>query len=380
MTSVSDLRTYLTDRKVPAWTVHLISLVFSIGLFAYILLSQRVLQPDLGHHFTILHDMLDGKIKVGHPVFFLLVSIFSGGTRVLSHEIFAAFIVFSGSQYLKIVLSQKLINQIFKTQTSYLSLGLILLCQIAINIHIPADRFIVGAISPNYFHNGTLLLSMPFALLMLIGTFQYLENGERKQMILVLIYGIILAAIKPSFLFLWIPIVPFYVLYTNGPGKILLGILQISILLVFIIIFQSIILKNPSLDFKVVFNPFFYFGSVFNHFKVVVSSLLFPICCALAFGRTKNKPWILFWGFALQGLLISFLFYDTIHGLISANMTWQSSIAHYLLFLFSAGICISYQGYYRKPAFWFCLAVLFVHCLTGIQYLRLSTIVRSFFI
>lgn len=196
------------------------------------------------------------------------------------------------------------------------------------------------------------------------------------------VLGVLLAAIKPSFLFCWIPVMPFYVLYRQGLTRTLLGILQVAVLLVAVVILQSTILKNPSVDFKVVFNPFFFFGSLANHVKVVLASLLFPlVVCAVYWKEVKNQPIaLLLTGFVCQGLILSFCFYDTIRGLISPNMTWQSSVAHYLMFVFSAGLVAKQLP---VASFWktsFLLLVLGLQCASGLFYLFYASQIRSFFI
>jgi hypothetical protein len=197
-----------------------------------------------------------------------------------------------------------------------------------------------------------------------------------------LMAGLLLVATKPSFLFVWIPVMPFFVLFKFGPGRKLLGILQISVFMVMLILAQSMLLKSSQADFKVVFYPFFFFGSAINHVLVLISALLLPLTIFLFYPKDfslQPQNQLLFL-FTIQGLLLSFLFHDTIRGIVSPNMTWQSSMVHYLWLVSSVAFLdeeLTKRRYLRMalPAL-----VLLSLVFSSLRYLHLSSQIRSFFL
>jgi len=114
---------------------------------------------------------------------------------------------------------------------------------------------------------------------------------------------------------------------------------------------------------------------------VVVAALSFPLVALLFYFPEfrKHPESLLFLGFLFQGLILSFLFYDLINGIVSPNMNWQSSIVHYLFLVFSIGIMD--QGIRRQgilPAV-LPLAVLGLQVYSGLKHIYISCLMRSFF-
>jgi len=362
--------------------INLVAAIFSASLFGYLLLWEKIVQPDLWIHIRFSEELLAGKIVMGHPTFFLLLQLFSGFTCHPSLELFSAFMLFGASQFFKITLSIALLQQIFKLEKSLILVVFVLAIQLAIGASILNEHFIMATISPNYFHNGTLSLSIPFAIWLMIETLKYLENEDRQSIFKMILIGLIIISIKPSFLFCWIPIVPIHTLIKYGLGKKLLGILQVSVILVCIIIIQSLVLRNYSSEFKLVFHPFGFFGSISNHVLVILSGLLFPIVLLTTNIKRfiAEKTSILFVMMLGQALFLSFMFYDSVNGVISFNMNWQTSIIFYMIMLFCIGIFI--QILYSKKYFLVSLSflALLLQLVSGFQYLYWSVLIHSFFV
>ena len=360
---------------------YLVAGLFSVFLFGFILLYSHAMKPDLIVHIRLSEEMMDGKRTIGHPVFFFLEQMFSGFTKNPKLELYAAFLIFAMSQFAKIMVSLQLVEQIFKSKTNVLTFSLVVLAQLAIGNALIGQHYVITSLSPNYFHNGTLSLVIPFSLFFLTKSLQFLETGDVRIKRILILTGLVIVFTKPSFLFCWIPVMPFYALYRFGFDRKLLGILQVATLLSFVIIFQSLILKSSSLEFKLVFNPFYFFGTPLNHVLVVVAALSFPmVALVFYFPEFRNRPEsLLFLGFLLQGLLLSFLFYDLINGIVSPNMNWQSSIAHYILLIFSIGIVD--RGVQKRGIFPAVLPVLMLglQVFSGLKHIYFSCLMRSFF-
>jgi hypothetical protein len=369
-------------KPAPAGFTRVLAAGFSVLLFGYLILFAGVLKPDLIDHIRASEKMIRGELRISHPVFFFLIQLFSGFTQNFKAEVFAGFLIFAGAHYFKITLSVKLAEHFLKKPASwFLWLG-ILSAQLAIGSTLFTKHYIIGSLSPNYFHNGTLTLSYPFALLFLLESLRFLEDENRKHLGRMMLTGFLLIVTKPSFLFVWIPVMPFFVLLKFGAGRKLLGILQVSVFMVVLIIAQSLMLKSGQVDFKVVFYPFYLFGSAWNHVLVLASALLFPLSILLLFPKTfpilpQNQLLVLF---TLQGLLLSFLFHDLVKGVVSPNMTWQSSMVHYLWLVSGLAFLDSEisKGQWLKVVLpLLILGSLVFSCL---RYLHISSQIRSLFI
>lgn len=362
----------MVEKQMPAF-------LFSLSLFAYLILFRQIVEPDLRDHFRISNELIQGK-PMAHPVFFILLQVFSGFTKSGPALLFAAFILFSLGFYLKYHFSLHLGETILKRPASRAFCLILLLCQVAIGFIWLQNGFIKASLSPNFFHNGTLLLSIPPSLYLLNQSLLFVQDENQERRIRMLLAGLLILFTKPSFLFCWIPVMPLFLLLSDGPRKRLLTILQVAVLLIFALILQSFFLQKSSVGFRLYFNPFTYFGTLQNHLLVFVSAVLFPIITIVpGWNYWKSKTGILLLLMCFQGLIISFCFYDTIKGIISPNMFWQSSIMHYLLLLY-AGIILHELLFKQK--YWLALlpAIAFMAQVSaGLQYLRIASVMRSFF-
>jgi hypothetical protein len=169
--------------------VNSVSALFSIGLFAYLILMERIVQPDLKFHILFSEQFIEGKMVLGHPTFFFLLQFFAGFTMDPDLEIFSSFLILAISQFLKIIFSLELICLIFKIQNSWLLFALVLICQLVIGSSLLYPHYIIGNISPNYFHNGTLSLSLPFSILFLIQTFKYINDDKSYKVSYIILLG-----------------------------------------------------------------------------------------------------------------------------------------------------------------------------------------------
>lgn len=372
----------LLEKKIPIGLANGLMALFSFLLFGYLFLFAKVLHPDLYDHLKIAKRLVSGEQFIGHPSFFLLIQLFSGFSNHRTAELFSIWLIFSTCHFFKMKLTASFLLEFFRVPGNALILILVLAIQLAIPNPLFTEFYIKGGISPNYFHNGTLMLSWPFAFLFFRESLRFLEDEERIRIFRMVLIGFVMITIKPSFLFLWIPVMPFYALYRYGLNRKLLGILQVAVSLVVLILLQSQLLRNSSLQFKIVFNPFYYFGSFQNHLFLLLAALSFPLAILLIGFKemAKEKLNLLFFLFSIQGLLLSFLFYDQIRGLISPNMTWQSSMVHY--FWLMIGVAMVHRLLLSGRVLWliFPLVMLGLQVYAGLCYLFEAWVYHTLFL
>jgi hypothetical protein len=370
------------EKKPSSAIISAVSLLISFGFFAWFILEKRVMEPDLREHLKLSHQLISGELIIGHPTFFFLIQLLSGFTQNLVAEMFAVWLIFSISQYLKIRLSFDFLKDIFKNEANWLVFVLVLAIQFVIPNTLFTRHYIINNISPNYFHNGTLLLVWPLVLLFFRHTLLFLEDGKRKRLFYMGGLGLLMITIKPSFLFCWIPVMPVYIFMKEKWSPKLKQILVLIFIFLAAVWLQNLWLRQSALVFKIVFEPFFFFGSWQNHVLVILSGLSFPIALFLAGFRdwVAEKRNLLLFLFFIQGLVLSFCFYDVIRGYISPNMTWQSSMVAYLWFLFA----INFTEKLWKSGRWLYslvpLLFLAMHLLSSARYLYMVSHIRSFFL
>jgi hypothetical protein len=319
------------------------SALVSFGFYFFLLIVFRILQPDLDEHIVISENMFKDWHVPAHPLFYFLVQLLSFFTRNLNLEIWAAFVVFSMAQVLKLRFSQLLIEEAFGYKLDLFSFLVLILIQFIISFSAFENYFIVNQISPNYFHNGTLQLSIPFAILLFREALRFEKSREEAPTIRkMVLFGLIMGLAKPSFLFCFIPVFPAYIFYTSGIGRKLLGSLQVSTLFTFLVIGQSYYLRvNPPnyvTSFKVLFMPFYQFGSLGSHLTMILMGCLPVILgCLLEPGILKDKRFHFLMAMLGLAYLISFLFVDMINGALFSNMTWQTTVVLYILIIMVFG-------------------------------------------
>lgn len=315
--------------------------VFSFAFYGLLILGFGVIQPDLDEHIVISENMFDGRIPA-HPMFYTFIQLFSWFTKSKKLEIIAGTLIFSMAQWAKIAISRQILEEIFGLKFTILPFLILLSLQLIISFSLGDSHFIVNQICPNYFHNGTLACSIPFALLLFRESWRFAHQPDYPNRYMVY-FGFLMALAKPSFLFCFIPLFPAFILYLHGLGRKLLGSLQVSLLLTFVIMGQSFYLRlNPPSyigSFKVAFMPFYHYGTPFMHVKLVLGGLFLCLPLLLIGGKSlfRRADFLFILAMLVFAYGLSFNFVDIINGYMFSNMSWQTTIVLYLLMIMAFG-------------------------------------------
>lgn len=371
-------------RKVKPGVIHLVSLSLSVVLYGIIILVFKVDKPDLALHIGIAEKAFATNNYPVHPIFFGLLELISFFTHQYSFLMFAGFVVFSAAQYFKIVLSLKILQEYFNREVTVLLFLAVLLLQAAIPIPFFSENFMISSISLNYFHNGTLNVSIPFALSLMLNMMRYHKTGENRYFKQALLFAVLTCLSKPSFLFCFAPVFPFAVLVKRGFSVPLLKTVQLSTLIVFIIIAQSLYLKaNTLVAFQAKFHLLFLFGTLWNHLRVLAEGFAIGWVILLLYHRRIFDDLFTFaaFFFVLLGYFISFSFVDYVDGVISPNFVWQSAIVNYLFVLLAIPFIIpqtSFRQFNWKSGI--CSLLLLVHGVCGLLYLKNVCLFKIFYL
>lgn len=378
---------YLLFKSVPKSWIYLISGLFSFCLFGVIILYFKIDQPDLLAHITISNEIVDKKLFPVHPVFFGLVQLLSFFSKNYQWQLVAAFFLFAIAQYFKLILSLRLVQELFDLEASWLLLGLVVLLQVAIPIPFFSENFMIKSLSMNYFHNATLHVSIPFSLGLMLNLVRYHKTDDVRYFRYAFYFGILNCLAKPSFIFCLAPVLPFVALYFYGLTPKLLKVVQLSTIMVVIILLQSAYLHSTRgselATFQVKFQPFFLFDTALNHLRVVFEGFFIGLLILVFYFKRLIVSifHLAGLGFVLLGYFISFTFVDYIDNVISPNFTWQSSIANYVFVLMGIGFFVpSPLNPKWTLATLICMLALLAHAISGLLYLRMACLLRIFYL
>lgn len=363
------------------------ALVLSFSLYAVVLLYFKVDQPDLKLHIGFSNQIIDRHLFPVHPIFFGLIQVLSGFSKNYNWQLFAAFLIFGAAQFFKITLSLKVVQELFDVKPSVLLFLFVLILQVAIPIPFFSENFMIKSLSMNYFHNGTLQVATPFSLALMLNLIRYFKKEEVRYFRYAVYFGLLNCLAKPSFIFCLAPVLPFVALFFLGLSPKLLKFIQLSTLLVVFILLQSSYLHSSQaaelVTFKVKFQPFFLYGTLQNHLRVVFEGFFVGLLVLVAYWRRIVANFFLLsaLGFVVLGYFIAFTFVDYIDGVISPNFTWQASIVNYVFVLLSLGLFIPTLD---RPKLTFpavvCMTALSVHGLCGLLYLKMACLLRIFYL
>jgi hypothetical protein len=224
---------------------------------------------------------------------------------------------------------------------------LFIFCLPGFNFSYP-DRFYLGQLAPNVWHNSTVIFLFPFAIILFFKVFELLQANEPNKKISYQVAALILinALIKPSLLFTIIPSFFILFLFSNNPWKIkikeldkflpfIVGIIFIGVeyLIIYKLNYTSTV--TPSNQSGIMIAPFevwrYLSGNVVISF---LTSCLFPLVYIfITKGKVLKSPLVIF---AVTNFIIALaiwiLFAESGDRKLHGNFYWQVVITNYLLF------------------------------------------------
>lgn len=246
--------------------------------------------------------------------------------------------------------------------------------------------YIMGQPSPNYWMNGTVLASWPFAVVLFWQSYQQLLRPETGWWRRMLLWLVLLAVSKPSYALVFVVVYPLFLVGRHGFGRsvrwqfVPIALLGILIILEYYLVF----LQKDSIYVRE-FNRGRASGvdvCLFCTWKLYSSNILVSILAAVAFPlgvagtlwhslRRKLLFWYTWVGF-FTAIAISATFIQTGEEYYTWAFRFQNYIAAYLLFTVSVLFVwekIREDGY-RLNSRTRRLSMLFLlHVLSGLGYL-----------
>lgn len=385
------------------YTGELFFLFISFFCFFYFLV-ENVATDIQGHAYLVRLINQDQAEYSANFFYYFLVNIFSffSNSKYVLETI--SCLLMSGSVVTKYALSKFILQNGIKLEKDNKLLISIFSFLLLFFSAIP-DLFTLGTINnwylgklvPNVWHNSTTIFLMPFALY----TFWHLaiKNFDNEKPTLnwneLFLGGILIilnVIIKPSFLFVFIPIFSVFFLYKYGLKKIYFQKMLPIFIGIFLIIIEYILIyyfKKSGLESKesgiAISSPFEIWSKYISINKIpqsILLSLLFPLYYLLFFFNEFIKDSVLkfaSWMYLL-GIIISIFIKETGSRMYDGNFFWQNVISLYILILLILRKLLI--NYFKNKDDFKTLVGLFIfaiHVISGIAYVIKTFYYKNYF-
>jgi hypothetical protein len=242
------------------------------------------------------------------------------------------------------------------------------------NVHV-----YLGNIAPNQWHNSTLILAMPFNLLLFYFSITNIQSEKMSSFLVMGIFSVISILCKPNYALAFLPVLCATILvldikseqYLNAIIKCSLvavpAILTLAYQWYFTFIHNNFLVPGA----KTIIAPFFVWSNYSPHIPVsLLLSIAFPLLVLLFYFKKIDLYLKLSWLTFLAALSFTIIFSEYPNW-GAGNYFWGSIAANYILFLFSVSLLL------KQPIDWkskLAYAIFGLHFLTG------SLLLAGFFI
>ena len=364
-------------------------------IFTLILKFSRL---DLHAHIAQAQKM--NSDQASYPsnfLYYLLLNFFSFFNTNFYTRIGVAILLLSLATTAKYVISKTIIFEYLSiNKISYpinkialFSLGLLLMFSIPDFYSLfTLDYWYLSRFPPTVWHNSTTIFVFPFAILLFWKQFLFMHSYSKTNFktIIVLIGLVILnIIIKPSFLFVFIPVTGIYILITQwkkGLRKMFIFALPsiVGILLLlfsYLLIYQLQTGSFQKESSSISLSPLFYLYQKWMPLWYIpislLISLLFPIILFFIFLKNKININLSTYTFSMTflAILISAFVIETGPRETHGNFIWQNIIAVYILQLVSTILYIQYRINPQKSMIKknILLFIFSLHIISGVLYI-----------
>lgn len=315
---------------------------------------------DVPNHAQFISEFTQKGHFPIYSIWYVFVALFSGFSSQLTTIAYVSIALLSALIGIKYLISYMILKTDCEdtNKTAFLALTLIFVMPI-LSFYTASqypNQFIVnqfhvylGNIAANQWHNSTLILAMPFNLLLFYYSVRYINSERLYHFLIMGIYAVLSILCKPNYALAFIPVLclTLFVLniqkhhYLNAFIKPLIIAAPAILALFYQWYFTFVdndLFKHPT---KTVIAPFLvwrYYSP--NLFISLLLSIAFPLMIAFFYFKKIDRYLVLSWFTFLVALMI-FSFFAEQPIFASANYAWGSIAATYILFLFSIKIVLN---------------------------------------
>lgn len=331
-----------------AWLLCII-FTFAAGYLYYFQSIQQIPLIEAGSHYfesdlpyhiwmVVVDNWFYSVTGLFYKVFFMLP---------FSEIIVAIFLaLLTGAT---VLVTYKMLQEQLKRE---ISKGALLLLSLALNFVMAAHmdfahtQWYIGYESGNLWHNSTYIVMRFFGLITLFFYFRiektYREKASIKEMLLFTLFLSLTTATKPSFAFVMLPVMAFFLLLDlihKVPFKKVFVFALTVLPSLIIIVLQNTILFGDNTGNKIAFDPWYTLSLHAAHPKVtLVLSIAFPLF--VVFFSIKelwtNKRYVFAWIMWGIGFLQILLLTETGERARDGNFLWGYAFCIFLVFIESS--------------------------------------------
>lgn len=249
-------------------------------------------------------------------------------------------------------------------------------------ICIASIHIYLGNIAPNQWHNSTLILAMPFNLMLFYFAIKNITSERLASYVAMAALSALSILCKPNFALSFLPVLCLGILIMNR-DNFLLSIIKCLIVAVpsFILLlyqwYYTFVNSNLfSTDAKTVVAPFFVWSHYTPHIPIsLLLSIAFPLTILLFFYKQLDQYTKFGWFNFIVALSIAIIFSEQPNW-GAGNYFWAAIAANYILFTFSLNLLLK-QPLNSKSKIAF--AFLGLHVASGLALLAVFGIGGVFF-
>lgn len=333
----------MTYRNYFSIVIHILCVAATFAATYYLIYLQATgrIYSDTLHHVKIIDRIMSGNIYIPHPLWHMLTYYLSKLLNIPLYQSASLFTAFLLTVYMIII--YKITDYLLRPKypESTLLITLILFVIAPFFIHSFHPYIYIGQGSPSVWHNVTLIMVQPFALLSVFFTIRYFQTGKYSHFILSLLFVIISIFSKPSFIIIFIPsllLLTFMKRYTDKKNLFFVATLSAVSIILLAYQFLHTFLGDGAYKSHIIFD----FLGVWSKStpNVGVSILLaigLPLLITLStFKSIKENIYIQFsWLLVLFALLLFSCFAESGSHYLDGNLGWSWNIALSIIYIFT---------------------------------------------
>lgn len=310
-------------------------------LFVRLITVQFTDGPDYAVHVKIIDQFISGTFYVPHPGFHISTYWLSKITTIPYIYIVPFFI--ASIIITTILITKKVLIYIspgIRYPILYIFFAITINIVIAIYIPFFSQNKYLGQWSPNIWHNPTMTLLKPFALLGFLGVALFLKDENIFDHVLLILISLCLVVgtyIKPSFIICFLPTIAlFSLIYRFKQYRLYFKLFLICLPSILLLIYQF----HETYNFNTTESYFHdkiiltWFGVTKSYTKsLTVSTMLvlaFPLSIFVFVNKhiKQNTPLLLSWILTIVSFFISGIFAE------QGKFGWGAFISSYIICLF----------------------------------------------
>ncbi len=374
---------------------HLDALSIFLASGCIFLFVSLFANSDIAAHIGQIATINSGDASYpSNFLFYWITNLISGFSQTYNVTLWVGVGLLSTATVMKYQLSKLIIGSLFKSlkfdTTSRLlaiiSLALFFCFAIAEPYSvIVLKRFYLGKFVPAVWHNSTTIFLFPFAILLFWKQIKYLSPDtflKTSEIIALHLLVLINVFIKPSFIFVYLPVTGILLLaqlkhiglreLIIKASPLITGLVGIAFQFVLIYIKemgnfqkeQSHVALSAPFEFISLWIPSWYIPIS------LITSFALPIGAMIAYKEImKFEPFRYAGLLTIVGILISAFIYETGPRLDHGNFTWQNVICTFLLFLSTVAFIVPKILRNRSWKEWTMISLFTLHSGSGILYL-----------